>query len=95
MCRQFGLPLSLDPAAIGGQLRPIMPQELRELQLDPDHFKFESFGQRTFNDLLALIVVSGVNLKVLKDGRNPNWCHDVQSHPSHPRYVGPTGVTRL
>ena len=89
------MPMSLDPAAIGGRLRPILPQELRELQLDSEHFKFESFGQRSFNEILGLVVVNSTSNKSLKDSRNPVWCHDVQSHPENPRYVGPTGVTRL
>ena len=95
-CIALGIPPTMNPDDLSARLRPVIPRELRELVLNPDHFDAESgFSQRVYNDLLAMILVQSESQKILRDSRNPTWCYDVQCNPDHQRYVGPTGMSRL
>ena len=95
-CISFGIPPSLDPDVLSSRLRPVLPRKLRELVLSDDHFKSDAgFSSRTFNDILAHILVISDSSGLLKDSRNPMWCYDVQCNPDHARYVGPTSMTKL
>ena len=92
---QFGLAPTADPAVLASQLRPVIPRQLRSLNLDPDHFSSETFGQRSFNEILAYILVNGESNKILRDQRSPSWVHDLQCNPSNRNYVGPSGLTKM
>ena len=95
-CAAFGVPPTMDPAVLSSNLRPVIPRQLRDLQLSPDHFQTDGgFGQRTFNEILSLILIQSESMKILKDSRNPSWVYDVQSCPDNSRYVGPSSMTKM
>ena len=87
--------MSLDVTEIGTHLRPVIPQSLRVLQLDSEHFKYEVFGHRVVNELVSFITVTSESSKLLRDSRFASWVHDVPSQPGSSRYVGPTGLQKM
>ena len=90
------MPPTADPNVLSNNLRPVIPRQLRELQLSPDHFQWDAgFGARTHNEILSLILIQSESMKILKDSRSPSWAYDVQSCPENSRYVGPSSMTKM